>query len=114
MIIKNGTIQYCTTQTTAENGRDADGNIAEDARRISAAYDCNMEVKTRTYYAGGDSETYTQAVYSIIVEHQPPENAHTAILRQVDGVAAGEAKIVNVEPLVAVKAYKITAHANQR
>lgn len=114
MIIKNGRIRYITTEIVGDHGRDEHGNVVEDTRSITDEYDCNMEVKTRTYYAGGETETFTQAVYTILVESQPPANATTALLTQVDGVDAGEVKIVNVEPLKAVRAYRLTCHANQR
>lgn len=114
MIIKNGKIQYCTPSTGGDHGRDENGNVIEDTLEISEAIDCNMQVTNRTYYAGGGEETFTQAVYSIIVEAQPPTGATFVRLTQVDGVDAGEARIINVEPLIAVNAYKITAHASKR
>ena len=114
MIIPNGTIQYNVHREGGTDGRDEQGNPVADVQETTQPIVCNMSTANRTYHAGGDEETFVQAVYTIIVEAKPPQGAYSAVLTQVDGEPLGEAIIDNVEPLIAVKAYKITAHANKR
>lgn len=115
MIIDNGRIKYNRARPQSPYGRDGNGDVVADTATETTAWEvCNVQVSGRTYFAGDAQETFTAAVYTILVEKRPPADALTATLEEGDGTAAGEVKIVNVEPLKAVQAYKITAHAHKR
>lgn len=114
MIIKNGKVAYIVPIKGANHGRDANGDAVTDVEKRTRETDCNIEVSSRTYSGGGEHETFTQAVYRVIVAERPPAGAEYVELTQVDGLDLGRSTIDNIEPLIAVKAYRITAHANKR
>lgn len=114
MIIDNGKIQYYVAEAGSPYGRDEHGNLVVDDLVAQEPVTCNMQAKARTYFSGDATQTFTAAVYDIIVEHRPPAGTIYALLSEVDGTPVGEVKIENIEPLAAVSAYRITAHANKR
>lgn len=98
MIIANGTIEFITR---TNGGLDSNGYPIPATEAYGCPIPCQYNADIKNLLARHDSEPYTRASYSILVEHLGARTERLR-LKDIHGNTVKEASVIQFEPLNAV------------